>query len=417
VRILVVAIGSTGDVAPYLGLGQQLTRRGFDVTVATHRSFQPMVEDAGLGYAFVPTEPREWVSDEIGERLRRGPRSAAAALADTFGPSASAIADAVDSACDGADHVLLSAMAWTGVHSADARGLPSAGVHLQPLEPTAAFAPPVAGVRSLGAILNRALGRRGQTMMVAPYMEAANAVRAKHGLPAITARQHLSNLRDRDWPVWHGFSDAVVPRPRDWRPALKVVGYWWPPAPRGWAPDHGLVDFLEAGPRPIYVGFGSTLPAPADVMQELLREISRRLGVRIVVQAGWLGLEIDDEMIRTVGEIPHAWLFPRVRAAVHHAGAGTSAAALRAGIPSVPIPVALDQPFWAGRLHRLGAATRPVPANRLTADHLTRAVHRVLDDGSVARGAARLGDRIARDRGGDAVAELLAAPVLRRGTT
>jgi UDP:flavonoid glycosyltransferase YjiC (YdhE family) len=233
VRILVVAVGSTGDVAPYLGLGQQITRRGFDVTVATHRSFQPMVEDAALGYAFVPVEPREWASDEFGERLRRGPRSAAAALAEMFGPSASAIADAVDSACDGADHVLLSAMAWTGVHSADARGLPSAGVHLQPLEPTAAFAPPVAGVRSLGPILNRALGRRGQTMMVAPYMEAANAIRAKHGLPAITARQHLGSLRDRDWPVWHGFSDAVVPRPRDWHPGLKAVGYWWPPAPRG----------------------------------------------------------------------------------------------------------------------------------------------------------------------------------------
>jgi UDP:flavonoid glycosyltransferase YjiC (YdhE family) len=284
VRILIAAIGSTGDVVPYLGLGQQLKRRGFDVTLATHDSFRPIVEGAGLRHAFVPTEPRQWASDELGERLRRGPRSAAAAIRDMFGPSALAIADAVDTACDRADQVLLSAMAWTGVHSADARGLPSAGVHLQPLEPTGAFAPPVLGARSLGVVLNRALARRTQTMMVAPYMAAANAIRDKHGLPAITARHHLRDLRDRDWPIWHGFSDAVVARPWDWRPGLQVVGYWWPPTSSDWAPDRGLVGFVEEVPQPIYVGFGSTLPARADEMREMLREVSKRLGVRMVVQ-------------------------------------------------------------------------------------------------------------------------------------
>jgi UDP:flavonoid glycosyltransferase YjiC (YdhE family) len=113
-------------------------------------------------------------------------------------------------------------------------------------------------------------------------------------------------------------------------------------------------------------------------------------------------------MIRTVGDIPHAWLFPRVRAAVHHTGAGTSAAALRAGIPSVLIPVALDQPFWAERLHRLGAATRPIPANQLTADRLTRAVHQVLEDASFGRAALHLQRRIARERGDEAVADAIA---------
>jgi UDP:flavonoid glycosyltransferase YjiC (YdhE family) len=342
VRICIAAIGSTGDVLPYLGVGQHLAAQGFDVTVATHRSFEPLVRGADLTYAYLPMEPRDCVSEELAERLRRGPRSAASAIQTMFAPWAWDVAKAIDAACAEADRVLLSAMAWTGVHSADGYGLPSWGLHLQPLEPTAAFAPVALGARSFAARVNRALGRRAQAMMVEPYLEVVNAIRHQHGLPGIAARDHLRLLRERQWPVLHGFSPTVVTRPHDWRPGLEVVGYWWPPAPPGWTPDADLVDFLGAGPKPVYVGFGSTLPAPAGHLADMLRRISTSLRIRMVVHAGRLDLRIDDDTIHTVETVPHSWLLPRVRAAVHHAGAGTSAAALRAGVPSIPVPVTLD---------------------------------------------------------------------------
>jgi UDP:flavonoid glycosyltransferase YjiC (YdhE family) len=406
-RVCIAAVGSTGDVLPYVGLGQHLRSRGLDVTIATHRSFQPAVADAGLDYAFVPMEPRDCASDELGDRLRRGPRSAASAIQEMFMPWAWDIALAVDAACDGADQVLLSGMAWTGVHSADARGLPSWGLHLQPLEPTGAFAPAAMGARSFGIAVNRALGRRAQAMMVTPFMTMVNALRDRHGLPGISARDHLRMLRERRWPVLHGYSPAVVPRPEDWRPGLEVVGYWWPPAPHGWQPDPGLIDFLASGPPPIYVGFGSTLPAPAADLRTMLLRTCRELRVRMIVHSGWLGLHIDDDAVHTVGHTPHSWLLPRVRAAVHHAGAGTTAAALRAGTPSVPIPTTLDQPFWAARLHRLGAATRPVPATRLTPDRLTAAIRDAIESTSIRTRTAALRDRIAQDHGAAAVAHAL----------
>jgi sterol 3beta-glucosyltransferase len=408
-RVLVAAVGSTGDVLPYLGLGQCLTAHGFHVTVATHRSFEPQVIAAGLTYAYLPMEPAACVTEELTERLRRGPRSAASVIHEMFGPWAADIATALDAACDAADHVLLSAMAWTGVHSADARELPSTGVHLQPLEPTGAFAPAMLGVRTLGATMNRALGHRAQALMVEPYMSTVNAVRSEHGLPGLSGREHLRMLRERNWPVLYGFSPTVVPRPADWRDGLRVVGYWWPPTSPGWRPDPGLVEFLDDGPAPVFVGFGSTFPGRADDVAALLRRVARQLRVRMVVQAGWLGLRVDDDTIRTVGPVPHDWLLPRVSVAVHHAGAGTSAAALRAGVPSVAVPVALDQPFWAQRLHRIGAATRPVPASRLTAQRLAQAVEEALHSDPMKRRAAEIGARIREERGHAAVAEMLTA--------
>jgi sterol 3beta-glucosyltransferase len=409
VRVCIAAIGSTGDVLPYVGLGQHLQAGGFEVTVATHRSFEPYVTDAGLDYAFVPMEPRDYASAEFGERLRRGARSAATAIQEMFMPWAWDIAKAVDAACGEADRVLLSAMAWTGVHSADGLGLPSWGLHLHRLEPTIEFAPAALVARSFGGTVNRALGRRAQAMMVQPYVTVVNAVRELHGLPGISATDHLRMLRDRQWPVLHGYSAAVVPRPRDWRPGLDVVGYWWPPAPPGWKPDPALIDFLGSGPAPIYVGFGSTLPAPAGELQAMLRQISQELRVRMIVQAGWLDLQVNDDLIHTVDHTPHSWLLSRVRAAVHHAGAGTSAAALRAGIPSKPVPTALDQPFWASRLHRLGAATRPIPAARLTPARLSVAVREALDNPLLTENTARIRERVMTDRGADAVGDALSA--------
>lgn len=130
--------------------------------------------------------------------------------------------------------------------------------------------------------------------------------------------------------------------------------------------------------------------------------------MRAVVESGWAGLAPCGDDILSVGDLPHDWLFPRMAAVVHHAGAGTTGAGLRAGLPAVPVPVLVDQPFWAARLHRLGVAPPPLPRHELTADALADALRSCLDEPAYRHRAAELARRIRAEDGSAAVLTLIA---------
>lgn len=205
-------------------------------------------------------------------------------------------------------------------------------------------------------------------------------------------------------PVIHGFSPTVVPRPADWPASVTVAGYWWPFSSSQWRPPDDLVAFLRDGPPPVFIGFGSM----TDDRSEVVAAAVKRAGVRAVIQSGWAALGPADDAF-LIGDMPHEWLLPRVAAVVHHAGAGTSAAGLRAGVPAVPVPVMVDQPFWASRLHGLGVAPAPLPMAGLTAGSLADAVRVCLDRPGYRRRAAEVAARIALEDGVAPVIDLLSA--------
>lgn len=226
--------------------------------------------------------------------------------------------------------------------------------------------------------------------------------RRELGLPKASTGDLRRRRTRTNWPILHGYSPSVAPRPVDWRPGLQVTGYWWPPTPPGWQPPPQLTDFLASGPAPVFVGLGSTVftAARAQQLAEIISAGLRQAGVRGVVQSGWAGLDVIGDDILTIGDTPHEWLFPQMAAAAHHCGAGTTAAALRAGVPSVALPgPAGDQPFWARRLHALGAATTPLPQRRLTASGLADAIRVTLGSTELRRAATHLADRMAREDG------------------
>lgn len=136
---------------------------------------------------------------------------------------------------------------------------------------------------------------------------------------------------------------------------------------------------------------------------ELVAGAVKQAGVRAVVQAGWAELGGLGADVLAIGDVPHDWLFPRTAAVVHHAGAGTTAAALRAGVPAVPVPVMADQPFWASRLCELGVAPRSLPFADLTAEALAAAITDSLTEPSHRRRAAELARAIAAEDGAAAV--------------
>ena len=285
--------------------------------------------------------------------------------------------------------------------AAEALGLPCMGTYLAPAVPTGEFAlPGLPQSGGAGPAANLAAGRELLAAAGSLYGGILPGLRDRLGLsPGRWPRGEEGAV----WPVCHGFSPLVVPRPADWPSEVDVCGYWWPARPEGWQPSPGLVDFLAAGPPPVFIGFGSMAPGQGEQLSEVIADAVTRVGVRAVVQAGWAGLTGTGEQILTVGDLPHDWLFPQVAAVVHHAGAGTTGAGLRAGVPSVPVPVLADQPFWAHRLHDLGVAPEPVYFAKLTAETLSDALRECLGEPGYQERAASLARRIADEDGAAAV--------------
>jgi sterol 3beta-glucosyltransferase len=404
VRVLIVTSGSMGDVAPYTGLGAGLRAAGHAVTAAAHESFRPVFAAAGLPFEPLPGDMRAILPRARGQDGRTsgtGPR-ALARLLRIARPVIEELGDGIVAAVRRArpEVVLLSTVvAPLGYQVAEAAGIPWAGAFLQPVAPTREFGSVLLGGRSIGPWGNRAVTAAAAFVSQSLYAGPVQRLRRSLGLPHEPIRTLRTWQDGGRYPVFHGFSPAVVPRPSDWRPQLEVVGYWWPAARPGWQPPAELRDFLAAGPPPVFVGFGSMAPGQGDRLAGTIRAAVHRAGVRAVVQTGWADLRVDSDEVLTIGEAPHDWLLRRMAAAVHHAGAGTTAAALRAGVPAVPVPVLADQPFWADRAHRLGAATRPIPFSRLTADRLAAALRQVTASGHLPARARAVAARLATEDG------------------
>ena len=389
-RILIAAAGSRGDVAPYTGLGAELGRAGHEVALATTDTFEPLVRDAGLEFRCLPGDARARGDVTDKRELMR----TAAAFVTELGQG---FADVVD-----ADTELLLLSATTaplGWHLAEATGIPSIGAYLTPNAPTGDFPPIITSSRSLGRLGNRATGRLALRMADRVFAQAVAKLREDLQLPPVTPSAMRRRQEQANWPILHGFSTALVPRPSDWRAGLDVVGNWWPHLDATGRLPAGLEDFLGAGPRPVLIGFGSMAGQDGERLSEIAVQALRRTGLRGILQAGSAGLAADGDDVLTIGDVPHALLFPRLAAVVHHAGAGTSAAALRAGVPAVTVPVTADQPFWAGRLAVLGAATAPIPFRSLTAERLADALDQVVKQQTYTRAAARAAQHMGTEDG------------------
>lgn len=400
--------GSRGDVAPYTGLGQALVRAGHEVTLVTHAAFAPLVAGSGVGFHPLPVDPRAELESSRGRGLHRS-ASGAGKLLRVVGMARALVGRMTDdllTAARSSDMLLLSSSLGPLGHTiAEGLSLPSMGVYLQPIAPTREFAPPVLGGGSWGAVGNRVSGRGVNRAVEHVFAAAVPELRTRLGLPRSRPGAALRTRERQDWPVHHGFSPLIVPRPADWRTGLTVAGYWWPYDGDARLPPE-LDDFIDAGPPPVFVGLGSaTVPDPQQLSAEIVRAL-RLAGLRGVIQRGWGGLAANGDDVLTVGEVPHAALFPRMAAVVHHCGAGTTAAGLRAGVPAVPVPIQFDEGFWAARLVALGVAPRAVPLRGLTAASLSAALVRAVREPGRAERARDLGARV---RAEDGYAPVLAA--------
>ena len=404
-RLTIVTVGSRGDVQPFVALGVGLRDAGHAVRIAAPRPFADLVAAHGLDFAPLAGDPRALLETEAGRSwLDSGGNGLAFArrFVRLLGGNLEAGLDDTFAACRGTDAVLGAVFAFGAESAAQKLGVPYGRLLLQPFDRTRAFQ--TVGVpRSFGPWHDLATHLVAEQVLWQPVRRQLNRWRVgRLGLPPLPLLGPALVPPERRPPTVYGFSPLVVPPPPDWGPRVTVAGYW-PLGPEpGWSPPPALEAFLADGEPPVSVGFGSmTARDPAALLRTTLDAL-RAAGRRGVLLAGWSGLGVRAEDfpadVFLADEVPHAWLFPRCAAAVHHGGAGTTAASLRAGVPTVVVPFFADQPFWGRRVHALGVGPRPVPFRRLEAVGLAEAL-RGADDPDLRARASALGARLRAEDG------------------
>jgi sterol 3beta-glucosyltransferase len=406
-RIVILAIGSLGDVLPCVALGLGLQSAGHDIVLVTHAGFEPIAHSHGLETATVPVDPGVVLESEAGQRWLSSGQNALALVLRVLPLVDQFVRRSIMEcwrACEDAEAIIVSWIGfYLGCHIAEKKGLPLMRAYLQPLTPTRAFPnsfvpTPVALSKQLNLVTHFLYWRFSWHL----FRPRLNVIRRDLlDMPPLPLNGLSSDLYSPYGMVIYGYSPSVLPKPPDWPARVYVTGYWFLDLSPTWQPDPALVDFLDAGPAPVYVGFGSMKDRDPAQAVELVVKALARSRQRGVLLTDWEGIEngdLPDDLFK-VQRVPHDWLFPRMSAVVHHGGAGTTAAALRAEVPSITVPFFADQTFWGRLVHKLGAGAGPIPRNHLSAAQLGDTIRTVVNDTTMRGRAATLGKQIRAEDG------------------
>jgi UDP:flavonoid glycosyltransferase YjiC (YdhE family) len=427
-QITILTLGSRGDVQPYIALGKGLQQAGYAVQIATHAPFEAFVRRFGLDFVPMPGDTEALLDSAQWRKEKVGVISGLRQLRNALAPLAHDVVAAAQRICQQTDALIVSLLGLFAAAPAIGQlGLPTCAAYLQPSTPTRQFPP------FLFPDLPSSLGRmRGwyywQAHLLREWLiwqsfkgSLLKAYRTVYGLQYAHVASPLAQWWLDQRPLLYGYSPLVVPPPSDWGGFNHVTGYWFLDD-NTWQPPAELLAFLEAGPPPVSIGFGSMTNEDPAKMTEIALQALEMTGQRGILLTGWGGLQAADlpPSVLRIDSAPHSWLFPRMAAVVHHGGAGTTGAGFRSGVPSLIVAFRGDQPFWGQRAAALGVGPAPILHTHLSADRLARAIDQAVHDQTMRSRAAHLGARIrAEDGVGKAVevvGQILNAPRLQRRT-
>jgi UDP:flavonoid glycosyltransferase YjiC (YdhE family) len=394
-RLTFLALGSTGDILPMATLAKALSANGYRPTFVTTEDYQSLLEKMGLPGRFVPGDAQQTIAKAGANTFR---------LMTAFAQLSRALPQALDLSAtwlrESRAIINQLPIGLYGVDLAQRLTIPHIQTAVIPLTPNSDF--PMMGWPKMPAFLPgyNKLGYWGYERLTWLTMRSTiNRWRTGQlQLPALPGSSYLARWRDQ--PLLYGFSPNVVPRPTEWPENIQVTGYWFPQDDE-WRPSGELTRFLQAGPAPLFIGFGS-MPVPDPrATTEMIVAACLGTGLRAIVQAGWAGLALDDlpASVYRLDYAPYDWLFPRVAAVIHHGGSGTTAAGLRAGVPGMVTPFTFDQGFWGRRLADVGAGLPPIAFRRLTTTKMADSMVRLRQDEGLKTRAAAIGRRIREENG------------------
>jgi sterol 3beta-glucosyltransferase len=411
--ITLLTSGTRGDVQPYLALGLGLRDAGYHIRIATHDAFVPMVERVGLEHVRLSENPSDLFAKPGGEHALRfdgnpiqNLRASLKFIHDSQ-ISSELMFDSAWRACQDSDALIIGLPTTWGAHIADALHIPHVRCFLQPFTPTHEFPSPLLPFTfSLGTKYNCMTYRIVQEIIWQSWRGIINRWRRNtlHLKPAPFFKHPDSS------PMLYGFSPRIVSRPADYPGSHHIVGYWFLNSANDWSPSSNLQNFLSDGAPPVYIGFGSLkIDRPNETLALITRGLqANNLRAVLSVSHEFSSASLPQNIF-PIRDVPHDWLFPQMFTIVHHGGAGTTGASLRAGIPTIVIPLAVDQFFWGARVAALGVGPQPIPQRNLTEEKLSRALHQATHDAQIKSRAQNLAREISKEDGVERAVELIRA--------
>lgn len=414
-----LTIGSRGDVQPYIALGKGLIAEGHNVTIATHVEFEEWILKHGMKFKPIAGDPAELMSLMVNH----------GSMSVSFFKEASTkfrgwITDLLTSswkACQGTDILIESPSAMGGAHIAEALGIPYMRAFTMPWTRTRAY--PHAFIvpdKKKGGSYNYLTHVMFENVFWKGICGQVNKWRVEElGLP----KTNLYKLAQSRIPFLYNISPTIFPPSVDFPDWVKVTGYWF--LDEGNASDYkpleDLVAFMNKaqadGKKIVYIGFGSIVVNDAKSLTKAIVDAVLDSDVRCILNKGWSDtltsrdpsskkepeIELPSEVLNS-GAVPHDWLFPRVDAAVHHGGSGTTGATLRAGIPTIIKPFFGDQFFYASRIEGIGVG---LGLRKLNSVSLSKALKTVTSDTNIIEKAKKFKQRIKREHGVKSAIEVI----------
>ena len=406
-HIAIFALGSRGDVQPYIALGKGLKKAGHTIRILTHKNFEELVNTHGLDFISIGGSVQDIAqSKDMANLLDKGNfLSIISQMKKDAINGALVMAKVGLEACSDID-LIISGIGglFAGFTVSEKLDIPFLQAYYIPFTPTKAF--PSFLFPKLPFFNNGFFNRFSyfitRQFIWQGYRPADNTARRQ--VLALKKASFFGPYKSKYFnqnPVLYGFSPLVISKPPDWNSNIHVTGYWLIEQENEWSPPSELVDFIESGSKPIYVGFGSMSSRNPEETTDIILNAISRTKQRAIILSGWGGLQKKNlpDNVFMIDSIPISWLFSKVAMTIHHGGAGTTAEALKAGIPSVVVPFFGDQFFWARKVFDLGVSTEPVPRKKLTVDILTKSIESVLTDQNIQKNAIELGVKIRKEDG------------------
>ncbi|MGB3295233.1 MAG: glycosyltransferase, partial [Phormidesmis sp.] len=389
-------------------LSKKLMSKGYEVQIVTHRDFLPLANEHGVNIAPIQLSSKECTAPLI-NAPEMNPFTTIRLMRGILEPLLESILPDMWKAASDSDVIISSGTTLWGLDIAEKLEVPHILAALQPIFPTAEFPhPSLLDLPRLGFLnqLSYIIVGYSYWQMIA---RTINEWRVEY--------LKLPKKIDRfiEPKVWNkqlhllAYSPLVVPQPPDWVGNVATTGYWRLPCST-YSPNNQLIHFLESSPtKPIYIGFGSMLYKDMKHVASIVISALRQSGHRGVISLDEIYLRDVHlpENIINVNSVPHDWLFPQLAAAIHHGGAGTTAAAMRAGIPSIAIPSFADQAFWGQRIEALGVGPSPVPKGELTVERLIKAIQTLTSNQQMKRRAIELKHQLVKENGVDKAVDLI----------
>ncbi|PQE13488.1 glycosyltransferase family 1 protein [Rutstroemia sp. NJR-2017a WRK4] len=432
-NVVIQVVGSRGDVQPFVALGKVLKDTyGHRVRLATHPNFKGFVQGNGLEFFSIGGDPsqlmgfmvknpglmpgfRSLLSGDVGQRRRdvaqyiQGCWRSCYEVDDGLGPRATDDELSEPAARPFvADCIIANPPSFAHIHCAEKLGIPLHIMFTMPYSPTQAFPHPLANIQSSNAdpqLTNYISYAMIEVLMWQGLGDIINRFRVKClGLDPVSLIWAPGMLQRLKVPHTYCWSPALIAKPNDWGSHISISGFYFLNLASSYTPASNLQAFLDAGPPPIYIGFGSIILDNPNAMTELIFEAVKKTGQRVLLSKGWGGMGAEElripDGVFMLDNVPHDWLFKHVSCVIHHGGAGTTAAGIAAGRPTLVVPFFGDQLFWGAMIARAGAGPNPIPHRQLTVGKLADAINFCLKAETMQR-AKELASKIEVEQGSD----------------